>query len=505
MTPARILIVEDDRVVARDLAQQLATMGHSVVGMISRGEEAVLHVVELRAELVLMDIRLEGETDGITAAQEIHDRCQIPVIFLTAYADAATVSRASRAEPFGYLLKPFEELQLSTVIELALHKHRAERQLRASEQRYATTLSSIGDGIISTDAQGRIIFMNPAAEALAGWPRPEALGRSIAGVFRLAHHITGEAVEDPVLLALRSGQAAGLPAGTLLLTRHGRHVPVDGSGAPVLGEDGQVIGAVLVFSDMTRWREAEEALHRARTELAHAARMAVLGELTASIAHEVNQPLMAAVTNAEACIRWLTGPAQDAGRAAEAARRVVRNGSRASEVIASIRALARNEAASMAPLDLRSAIQDVLVLMQGELQRAGITLRTSLAPALPMVRGDRVQLQQVLMNLVLNAREALGEAAPDGCIEVAAQPAQGQVTVTVADTGPGIAEDIVARIFDPLFTTKPGGMGLGLSICRSILDAHGGQIGMRPRSPSGCAFQITLPEAKHGPSDRTTA
>ncbi|MBC9180333.1 sensor histidine kinase, partial [Pseudoroseomonas ludipueritiae] len=181
------------------------------------------------------------------------------------------------------------------------------------------------------------------------------------------------------------------------------------------------------------------------------------------------------------------------------------NGSRASEVIASIRALARNEAASMAPLDLRSAIQDVLVLMQGELQRAGITLRTSLAPALPMVRGDRVQLQQVLMNLVLNAREALGEAAPDGCIEVAAQPAQGQVTVTVADTGPGIAEDIVARIFDPLFTTKPGGMGLGLSICRSILDAHGGQIGMRPRSPSGCAFQITLPEAKHGPSDRTTA
>jgi PAS domain S-box-containing protein len=504
MTPARILIVEDDRVVARDLAQQLAAIGHSVVGTISRGEEAVLQALETQAELVLMDIRLEGETDGITAAQDIHDRCQIPVIFLTAYADAATVSRASRAEPFGYLLKPFEDLQLSTVIELALHKHRAERQLRASEQRYATTLASIGDGVIATDADAAITFMNPAAEALTGWRRPEALGRNIADVFRLKHHVTGDSVEDPVWPALQSGKPAALPAGAALLTRDGRQVPIDGSGAPVLAEEGMVTGTVLVFSDMTRRRDAEEALHRARTELAHAARLATLGELTASIAHEVNQPLMAAVTNAEACVRWLTGPAYNAERAAEAARRVVRNGSRASEVIASIRALARNSAPGMGPLDLRPAIQDVLALMQGDLQRAGITLRTSLAPVLPMVRGDRVQLQQVLMNLVLNAREALGEATRHGCIEVAALAAHGRVTVTVADTGPGITEAVPGRIFDPLFTTKPGGMGLGLSICRSIMEAHGGEIGVAPHSPTGSIFHVTLPEMDRGPDDRST-
>jgi PAS domain S-box-containing protein len=505
MTPARILIVEDDRVVARDLAQQLATMGHSVVGMISRGEEAVLHTVELRAELVLMDIRLEGAMDGITAAREIHDRCHVPVIFLTAYADAATVSRASHAEPFGYLLKPFEELQLSTIIEMALHKHRAERQLRASEQRYAATLSSIGDGVISTDAAGLVVFMNPAAESLTGWRQPEALGLEAARVFRLEHPVTGEAVEDAALRALRSGQAAALPAGAVLRRRGGDAVPVDGSGAPLPGEDGRFSGAVLVFSDMTRWRDAEEALHRARAELAHAARMAVLGELTASIAHEVNQPLMAAVTNAEACIRWLTGPVPDAGRAAEAARRVVRNGSRAAEVIASIRALAGNSMPGMDLLDLHAAIEEVVALMRGDLLRAGIALRTSLPPVLPPVKGDRVQLQQVLMNLVLNAREAMGEAAGEACIDVAAHPAQEGVTVTVSDTGPGIAENIVARIFDPLFTTKRGGMGLGLSICRSILDAHGGRIGVRPRSPAGSTFFLTLPEADHGPSERGTS
>jgi CheY-like chemotaxis protein len=155
VTPARILIVEDDRVVARDLAQQLTSMGHSVAGMTSHGEDVLSRTLDTRADLVLMDIRVEGPVDGITAAQQVRDKCQIPVVFLTGYADDATTQRAGLTEPFGYLLKPFQEPQLLTTIEMALYKDAAERKLRASERRYATTLSSIGDGVISGDFHER--------------------------------------------------------------------------------------------------------------------------------------------------------------------------------------------------------------------------------------------------------------------------------------------------------------------------------------------------------------
>jgi PAS domain S-box-containing protein len=493
MKSARILIVEDDRIVARDLAQQLTRIGHVIAGITSRGEEAAERVLSTGAELVLMDIHLDGEMDGVAAAQVIHDRCQVPVIFLTAYADEMTVRRASHTEPFGYLLKPFEALQLMTVIELALYKHAAERKLRTSERRFATTLSSIADGVISTDEKADIIFINPVAEALTGWSREEALGRNISEVLQLENGMTRERVEDPVVRALRSGLVESLPVDTVLRTRTGKEVPIDDSGAPVLGDDGTVLGGVLVFSDVTRRREAEEALRRAQGELAHAARLTTLGELAVSIAHEVNQPLMAAVTNAEACIRWLSGPSCDIERAQAAARRVVRNGHRAAEVIGSIRALARNSKPEMLPLDLRLAAEDVLKLMRGELQQAGITLQTRFPPAAALVKGDRVQLQQVVMNLVLNAREAMREQGEGGAIHVALSEGGGEVALVVEDTGPGVAAGISDRIFEPLFTTKEGGLGLGLSICRSIIDAHGGRLGIRAQEATGAAFEVVLP------------
>ncbi|WP_165694135.1 ATP-binding protein [Teichococcus deserti] len=485
------MIVEDDRVVARDLAQQLAALGHSVAGSIARGEEAVARAIASRAELVLMDIRLEGSMDGIAAAQALRDRCQIPVVFLTAYADAPTVRRATDTEPFGYLLKPFEELQLATAIEMALHKHAAERKLRASERRYATTLSSIGDGVIATDAGAAVSFMNPVAEALTGWSQAEALGRPIAEVFRLENQLTGEPVADPAAAALRSGVTEGLPAHTVLRARDGREVPIDDSSAPVPGEAGSLAGAVVVFTDMTRRRAAEEALRRAQAELAHASRLAVLGELAVSIAHEVNQPLMAAITNAEACLRWLAAPERNVARAEEAARRVVRNGHRAAEVIDSIRAMARNAAPERERLALAPLVEDVLLLMRAELKRAGIALRSAL-PADLAVEGVRVQLQQVVMNLVLNAREALEDGG--GTITLAARAAEGRLLLSIADDGPGVAPAVADRIFDPLFTTKPGGMGLGLSICRSILEAHGGSIRLAA-GEAGSRFEIDLPAA----------
>jgi two-component system sensor histidine kinase/response regulator len=258
---ARILVVEDDFVVSRDLQQQLARLGHVVVGATARGEDAVVLARDVGPDLVLMDVRLAGALDGIDAAQQIRQGSQVPVIYLTAYADDQTLRRAAVTEPFGYLLKPFEDSQLRTAIELALYKHGAERRLRESERRYAITLSSIGDAVIATDDRLRITFVNAVAEALTGWAVADAMGRPLGEVVRIVHEQTGGFVEDAAARVLRLGAAAGAAASVhgALVARDGRRVAIDDVGAPIVDERGHITGVVLVFRDMTQRRRAEEA------------------------------------------------------------------------------------------------------------------------------------------------------------------------------------------------------------------------------------------------------
>lgn len=259
MTPAKILIVEDNLIVARDIQQQLQRIGHSVVGVTARGEDAVELAVATTPDLVLMDIRLDGEMDGIEAAQKIRDQVQVPVVYLTAYADDQTLHRARSTEPFGYILKPFEDSQLRTAIEMALYKHRAEKQLRASERRYAVTLSSIGDAVIATDELRSITFMNAVAEQLTGVLQSEAQGLPLGDVFRIFNERTGEPVEDPASKVLRLGAVVGLANHTVLRARDGREVAIDDSGSPIVDDAGAIIGVVLVFRDVTQRRLAENA------------------------------------------------------------------------------------------------------------------------------------------------------------------------------------------------------------------------------------------------------
>jgi PAS domain S-box-containing protein len=254
ITPARILVVEDDRVVARDLQQQLVRLGHTVVGVASRGDDAVRLVTTAAPELVLMDIRLDGGTDGIDAAREIRDRHPVPVIYLTAHTDDRTLERASATEPFGYLVKPFDDIQLRTAIEIALYKHRAERRLRASERRYAVTLSSIGDAVIATDEHLVVAFLNAAAEALTGWPRDQALGRPIDEVLPLVSAATGERIDH-------AGRGAPVAARALLVGRAGRAIAIEHTTSPIVDDGDATSGVVIVFRDLQR-RQLEDAARR---------------------------------------------------------------------------------------------------------------------------------------------------------------------------------------------------------------------------------------------------
>jgi signal transduction histidine kinase len=253
-------------------------------------------------------------------------------------------------------------------------------------------------------------------------------------------------------------------------------------------EIGAMAAALQVFRDSIIQRQ------RAQAELAHASRVATMGQLTASIAHEVNQPIAATVTNAEAALRWMRAPQPDLQEVRQALERIVSDGNRAGEVITRIRSLTRKAPQQRTRFDLNEAIRDVIALSHGEMQRHGVALRTEFAMDLPKVAGDRVQVQQVVLNLVVNAVEAMS-GMDDGQrelrIDTRRQGAVGAL-VAVRDSGPGLDAEAVDRLFEAFYTTKPDGMGMGLAICRSIIEAHGGRLWVKANEPRGAVFQFTL-------------
>jgi PAS domain S-box-containing protein len=267
MSHTTILIVEDEAIVAEDLAGKLKRLGYEVAGIESEGEEAIAMACDLHPNLVLMDIRLKGSIDGIEAAQVIQRRCDVPVIYLTAHSDSATLARAKLTGPFGYILKPFDEREVAIQIELALYKHQVDRQVREQREWLRVTLTSIGDAVIATDAEGRISFVNPVAEALTGWKTEEAVGLPISRVFRVVNEQTGQPLEEPVARVLREGRTVPLANHAALITKNGRIVPVEDTAAPILDGAGQVIGAVLVFHDVTEKRRTEEELRQLNVTL----------------------------------------------------------------------------------------------------------------------------------------------------------------------------------------------------------------------------------------------
>ena len=259
----------------------------------------------------------------------------------------------------------------------------------------------------------------------------------------------------------------------------------------------EYVGALM---DVTDTKQAQEALQQAQAELAHVTRVTTLGELTASIAHEVNQPLAAVVTNAESSLRWLERKPPELGEARSAVERIIKDAHRASAVIKRIRELATYSDPEYAPLDINGAIDETLHLLRRELSLQRVSLRLNLAPGLPPVLGDRVQLQQVVINLVMNGVESMAKASerPHQLIIKSRQHDAGEIVVAVQDSGVGIDAEAADRLFVAFFTTKPGGMGMGLSICRSIIEDHDGKLWASGNDGPGATFPFTVPV--HGAS-----
>lgn len=265
--------------------------------------------------------------------------------------------------------------------------------------------------------------------------------------------------------------------------------------SPLRPKSDQVEAILITIRDLTDHALASEALRSAQAELAHSNRVATMGQLTASIAHEVNQPIAAVVMNAQAGLRWLNADPPRIQKARQSLDLIVDDGERAAEVVSRIRSLVKNAPPRKDSIDVNNTVLDVIALTRSEMLKRNLSLQTDLMPELPLVEGDRVQLQQVVLNLIMNAVDAMGCLA-EGKRELAISTSNDAcecVTVCVRDTGPGLEPTIMDHVFDAFYTTKPEGMGMGLAICRSIIEAHGGRLWVTANEPRGAVFQFSLP------------
>jgi PAS domain S-box-containing protein len=369
-------------------------------------------------------------------------------------------------------------------------RKRADQALRESEERFRTLVQFSFDVYWESDAQHRFIRQE-FAEGLADPPAPGSeIGKTRWEVPYL----------EPDAEAWRKHREtldAHLPFRDFELARPAadggrRYVSV--SGLPVFDKAGRFIGYRGVSRHITERKQAEAALRDMQMELAHANRVATMGQLAASTAHEVKQPIGATVTNAQAALRLLGRHPPDLEEVRQALAQIVQDGKRAGDVVDRIRALIKKTPPRTDCLDINAGIREVIELTRGEAVKSGVSVQADLADGLPPIEGDRVQLQQVILNLIMNAVEAMSGVS-DGTREmlISTRNEPDGVLVEVRDTGPGLSPESLSRLFEPFFTTKPEGMGMGLSICRSIIEAHGGRLWAIPCEPHGALFQFTIP------------
>jgi PAS domain S-box-containing protein len=415
---------------------------------------------------------------------------------------------------------------LETNNDITQHK-RADAELRAKERKYRNIFQTVGVSIWEEDfsevkaaidaleAQGvrdlrsylaehpeftrqaialvKILDVNDATLDLFGARTKDELLVSLQQLFVPET----EAVFVGELIALAEGRTS-FAAETVMQSLKGERLDV--LFTITFPAEPATLDSVLVsIVDITERKRSQEALDRVQADLAHVNRVSTLGELTASIAHEVNQPIAAVITNADAALRFLAANPPDLGEVREALDGIGKDGKRAGEILGRIRALVRKAPAQKEQFDINQAILEVVALTRSEVQRSGVALQTQLQPTLPPIVGDRIQLQQVVLNFVLNAIDATsGVDRYSRDVVVSTAKDSNGVIVAVRDTGVGLDADGIDRLFRPFYTTKASGMGMGLSICRSIIEAHGGHVRAARNDDAGATFQFTLPAQQAG-------
>ena len=379
-------------------------------------------------------------------------------------------------------------------------RKREESALRYSEEKYRVVVETASDAVISMDEKGTIRFANPATQSIFGYDPTELIGIPLTV---LMPEYLRKLHEKGFGRYIASGERHINWQGTELTGLHkdGREFPIEVSFGELTNNGHRMFtGFIRDISERKlaedKLRASERTLQVTQTELARVSRLTTMGELAASIAHEVNQPLTAVTNNSNACLRLLAAGNLQPEVLRRALEEIVADGNRASAVVARIRGFIKKEPAEKSKLDINGVIQEVLTLADRELQENQVLLEPELTKALPLVLADRVQMQQVLLNLIMNGIEAMAAVTnrPRSLCMQSRVDKSGDVLVAVRDSGAGLSSE-AHRLFTPFFTTKANGMGLGLSISRSLVESHGGRLWAEPNVPHGAVFYFTLPEA----------
>ena len=385
---------------------------------------------------------------------------------------------------------------LATEAAMSLENLHLYSDLQERDTKTRQIIDSALDAVLSIDERGSVTEWNAQAETMFGWKRDEAVGRTLSELFIPERYRDAHEKGLKYFLSTGEGPLLNRRIEITALHRNGTEFPVEVSIAPYqIDGNWEFSGFVR---DITEKKVAEASTRRHREmemELAHANRVATMGQLSASIAHEVNQPIGAAVTNAHAALRWLGATPANMGEVRQALNRIVTNGNRATDVLSRIRAFIKKAPPRKDSVDVNQAVLEVVALTRSEAKKNRVTVQMNLAEGLPVVQADRVQLQQVILNLIMNAIEAMSASDADSrrLLIRSAKSESSDVSLEVQDSGPGFPVASVEQLFEAFYTTKAAGLGMGLSICRSIVEAHGGQLRAAAGDPTGAIFSFTLP------------
>jgi PAS domain S-box-containing protein len=509
-------------ILARDIEQRIeaeaTTSGDTVVVHLREASvtgaalpESIVHyVVRTQESVILDDASARNPFSADTYIRQHHARSILCLPLINQAKLIGLLYLENNLTPHVFTPTRIAVLKLlASQAAISLENTRLYRDLEEREAKIRRLVDANIIGIFMWNLEGEIIEANDAFLQMVEYSREDLLSGRVRWT-----DLTPPEWRDTSKRAIAELKATGTlqPYEREYFRKDGSRVPVLIGAAIFEGSENEGVAFVL---DLSEQKRAEEALQKAQAELAHVTRVATLGELTASIAHEINQPLAAVVTNANAGLRWLSRDSPDLAEACEAIRRIIRDGNRAGEVISRMRALFKKAGTTKERLDINEAIEEVVILAQSQVQRNRVSLHTQLANELPLILGDRIQLQQVILNLLINAIQAMsgvdegprelwvssekvseipGELEKVTLNDQAVDETEcAQVLITVRDSGPGLDPQLVNRLFDAFYTTKPQGLGMGLTISRSIIQAHGGRLWAEANAPRGAVFQFALP------------